>query len=195
MGRTHPIRSVGWSNAYAATSNESYRTSPLLPPILEQVYRQGRSWFQDSKVGQFLDKLKNIARQPEFSRTSTRESIRLQISNASDRSRQILLARVKDTGITLMREDQAEFDVKFSGKSRIQSASLKVDAKANQPLMDLLQGRTNLEGIGGWATITQIEDDAGVLHHIELKPNKQTDRRGRQLQSIYIYIYRCSEVD
>jgi len=62
---------------------------------------------------------------------------------------------VKDTGITLMREDQAEFDVKFSGKSRIQSASLKVDAKANQPLMDLLQGRTNLEGIGGWATITQ----------------------------------------
>jgi hypothetical protein len=47
----------------------------------EQLYQQGREWFQDQQVGQFLDKLRNTARQPEFSRTSARESIRLYISN------------------------------------------------------------------------------------------------------------------
>ena len=106
----------------------------ISPPAFlpEQLYRQGRNWFQDNKVGQFLDKLNNLARQPEFLRTSTSAFTRICISNTSARSKQILLARVKDTSITLLREDQAEFDVKFSaeydvkfsGKSRIQSASL-----------------------------------------------------------------------
>ena len=52
--------------------------SPTVAP--EQLYQQGREWFQDQQVGQFLDKLRNTAIQPEFSRTSARESIRLYIS-------------------------------------------------------------------------------------------------------------------
>jgi hypothetical protein len=47
--------------------------------------------------------------------------------------------------------------------------------------MDLLQGITHLDGIGGRATITQINDDIEALHHMELKPNKQKDRRGLPL--------------
>jgi hypothetical protein len=47
--------------------------------------------------------------------------------------------------------------------------------------MDLLQGTTHLEGIDDWATITQINDDTETLHHMELKPNKQKDRRGLPL--------------
>jgi hypothetical protein len=35
-------------------------------PLSEQLYRQGRKWFQDNKVGQFLDKLNKLVRQPEF---------------------------------------------------------------------------------------------------------------------------------
>ena len=91
-------------------------------PLPEQLYRQVRKWFQDSKVGQFQDRLNNLARQPEFLRTSSRASTRICINNTSARSKQILLARVKDTGITLQREDQTEFDVNFRGKSRKQSA-------------------------------------------------------------------------
>ena len=81
----------------------------------------------------------------------------------------------------LLREDQAKFKIRRSGKSRIQSASLTVEAQIDQPLMDLLQGAVNLERIHGWATVTQIEDDADTLHHMELKPNKQEDRRGLPL--------------
>jgi hypothetical protein len=71
-------------------------------PLPEQLYRQDRSSFQDNKVGQFLDKLNNLARQPAFLRTSTRAFTRICFSNTSVRSKQILLARVKDTGITLL---------------------------------------------------------------------------------------------
>ena len=150
-------------------------------PLPEQLYYQGRRWFQDNKVGQFLDNLNNLARKPEFQRTSNTASIRICISNTSARSKQILLSRVKNTGITILREDQAEFDIKFSGKSRIQSASLEMEVQVDKKLMDLLQGTTHLEGIGGRATVTQINNDTEALHHMELKPNKQKDRRGLPL--------------
>ncbi len=125
-------------------------------------------------MGQFLDNLNNFARKPEFQRTSENVFTRIL-------SKHILLSRVKNTGITLLREDQAEFEVKFSGQSRIQSASLEVDVQVDQKLMDLLQGTTHLEGIDVRATIVQINDDTEVLHHMELKPNKQKDRRGLPL--------------
>jgi hypothetical protein len=92
-------------------------------PLREQLYCQGRKWFQDNKVGQFLDNLHNLARKPEFQRTSENVFTRICISNTSVLSKHILLSRVKNTGITLVKEDQAEFEVKFSGQSRIQSAS------------------------------------------------------------------------
>ncbi len=53
----------------------------------------------------------------------------------------------------------------------------------DQKLMDLLQGTTHLEGIDGWATITQIHDDTEPLHHMEPKPNKKKDRRGLEILS------------
>ncbi len=132
-------------------------------------------------MGQFLDNLNNLTRKPEFQRTPENVFTRICISNTSARSKHILLSRVKNTGITLLREDHAEFEVKFSGQSRMQSASLEVDVQVDQKLMDLLQGTTHLEGIDGWATITHINDDTEALHHMELKPNKQKDRRGLPL--------------
>ena len=53
--------------------------------------------------------------------------------------------------------------------------------QVDENLMDLLQGTTYLDGIGGRTTITQINDDIEALHHMELKPNKQKDRRGLPL--------------
>jgi hypothetical protein len=132
-------------------------------------------------VGQFLDNLNNLARKPELQRTSNSVSTRIRISNTTVHSKQILLSQVKDIGIRLLREDQAEFGIKFSGHSRVQSASLEVDVQVDENLMDLLQGTTYLDGIGGRATITQINDDIETLHHMELKPNKHKDRRGLPL--------------
>jgi hypothetical protein len=129
-------------------------------------------------VGQFLDNLSNLARKPEFQRTSNSVSTRIRISNTKVRSKQILLSQIRETGIKLLREDQAEFGIKFNSHSRIQSASLEIDVQVDSKLMNLLQGITHLDGIGGRATITQINDDIETLHHLELKPNKQKDRRG-----------------
>jgi hypothetical protein len=129
-------------------------------------------------VGQFLDNLNNLARKPEFQRTSNSVSTRIRISNIKVRSKQILLSLIKETGINLIREDQAEFEIKFNSHSRIQSASLKIDVQVDKKLMDLLQGITYIDGIDGRATIVQINDDIETLHHMELKPNKQKDRRG-----------------
>ena len=150
-------------------------------PLPEQLYCQGRKWFQDNKVGQFLDNLNNFARKPEFQRTSNSVSTRIRISNTKVRSKQILLSQIKDIDIRLLREDQAEFGIKFNNHSRIQSASLEVDVQVDGKLMELLQGITHLDGIGGRATITHINDDIETLHHMELKPNKQKDRRGLPL--------------
>ena len=48
-----------------------------------------------------------------------------------------------------------------------------MEVQVDKKLMDLLQGTTHLEGIGGRATVTQINNDTEALHHMELKPNKQ----------------------
>ena len=125
-------------------------------------------------MGQFLDNLNNLARKPEFQRTSNSVSTRIYIRNTAARSKQILLSQVKDIGIRLLGRTKPSH-------SKIQSASLEVDAQVDEKLMDLLQGITHLDGIGGRATITQINDDIEALHHMELKPNKQKDRRGLPL--------------
>jgi hypothetical protein len=100
-------------------------------------------------VGQLLDNLNNLARKPEFQRTLNSISTRIRISNTKVRSKQILLSQIKETGISLIREDQAEFGIKFNSHSRIQSASLEIDVQVDEKLMDLLQGITYIDGMGG----------------------------------------------
>ena len=36
--------------------------------LTDQLYQQGRQWFLERQVGQFLDKIRNIARAPELVR-------------------------------------------------------------------------------------------------------------------------------
>ncbi len=66
----------------------------------------------------------------------------------------------------------------FTTKLRIQSATLTVWVQSDQKLTDLLRGIISLDGILGPATITLIEEDSEAIHQLELRPNKQIDRRG-----------------
>ena len=90
-------------------------------------------------------------------------------------------ARLQTLGITIMQETSATFEIRNSGKLRIQSASLTVRVCSDQKLIDLLQGKVLLEGILGPATIALLDDDSDTVHQMELKPNKHIDRRGLSL--------------
>jgi hypothetical protein len=87
-------------------------------------------------------------------------------------------SRLYSIGVTIIQELNAVFEIQYTTKLRIQSVSLTVWVQSDQKLIDLLRGITSLDGILGQATITLIEDDSEVIHQMELKPNKQIDRRG-----------------
>jgi hypothetical protein len=87
-------------------------------------------------------------------------------------------SRLHSIGITIIQELKTSFEIQYTTKLRIQSASLTVWVQSDQNLTDLLRGVSSLDGILGPATITLIEEDSEVLHQMELKPNKQIDRRG-----------------
>ena len=100
------------------------------------------------------------------------------VSNIYARSHLDIQARLHVIDITIIQEVSAHFEVHYSGKLRIQSTSLTVKVCSDQKLFDLLQGKISLEGILGPATITILDDDSDTVHQMELKPNKQIDRRG-----------------
>ncbi len=103
------------------------------------------------------------------------------VSNIYARSQLDIQARLHTLGITIMQKAPANFEIRYSGKLRIQSASLTIRVSSDQKLIDLLQGKVSLEGILGPATITLLDDDSDTVHQMELKPNKQIDRRGLPL--------------
>jgi hypothetical protein len=100
------------------------------------------------------------------------------VSNIYARSQLDIQTRLHTIGITIIQEVPTHFEVRYSGKLRIQSTSLTVKVCSDQKLLDLLQGRISLEDILDPVTITLLEDDSDRVHQMELKPNKQIDRRG-----------------
>ena len=149
--------------------------------LTDQLYQQVRQWFLEHQVGQFLDKIRIIARAPEIARITRNPMVTIYVINIYARSRLDILARLRTIGITIIQEAPAHFEVHYSGKLRIQSTSLTVKVCSDQKLLDLLQGKISLEGILGPATITILDDDSDTVHQMELKPNKQIDRRGLPL--------------
>ena len=149
--------------------------------LTDQLYQQGRQWFLGQQVGQFLDKIRNIARVPEIARLTRSPMVTICVSNIYARTQLDIQARLHSIGITVIQEVPAHFEVRYSGKLRIQSASLTVKVYSDQKLLDFLQGKISLEGILGPVTVTILDDDSDIVHQMELKPNKQIDRRGLPL--------------
>ena len=146
--------------------------------LAERLYLQGRQWYQEQRVGSFLDKVRIRARAPELVRVTQKPLAKICVSNIYARSQLDIQSRLHSIGITIIQDLHAVFEIQYTTKLRIQSASLSVWVQSDQKLTDLLQGITFLDGILGPATITLIEDDSEVIHQMELKPNKQIDRRG-----------------
>jgi hypothetical protein len=146
--------------------------------LAERLYLQGRQWYQEQRVGSFLDKVRIRARAPELVRVTQKPLAKICVSNIYARSQLDIQSRLHSIGITIIQDLHAVFEIQYTTKLRIQSASLSVWVQSDQKLTDLLQGITVLDGILGPATITLIEDDSEVIHQMELKPNKQIDRRG-----------------
>jgi hypothetical protein len=114
----------------------------------------------------------------ELVRVTKKPLAKICISNIYARSQLDIQSRLQSIGITIIQELNAVFEIQYTTKLRIQSASLTVWVQSDQKLTDLLRGITSLDGILGPATITLIEEDSQAIHQMELKPNKQIDRRG-----------------
>jgi hypothetical protein len=137
-----------------------------------------QQWYQEQRVGSFLDKVRTRARAPELVRVTQKPLAKICVSNIYARSQLDIQSRLHSIGITIIQDLHAVFEIQYTTKLRIQSASLTVWVQSDQKLTDLLQGITSLDVILVPATITMIEDDSEVIHQMELKPNKQIDRRG-----------------
>ena len=146
--------------------------------LTEQLYLQGRQWYLEQRVGSFLDKVRIAAKAPELVRVTKKPLAKICVTNIYARSQLDIQSRLQNIGITIIQELNASFEIQYTTKLRIQSAALTVWVQSDQKLTDLLQGIISLDGILGPATITLIEEDSEAIHQLELRPNKQIDRRG-----------------
>jgi hypothetical protein len=156
-------------------------TPSVTASLTDQLYQQGRQWFLGQQGGQFLDKIRNIARAPEIARITRSPMVTICVRNIYAGSHLDIQTRLHTIDITIIQEVTTHFEVHYSGRLRIQSTSLTVKVYSDQKLLDLLQGTISLEVILGPTTITILDDDSDTVHQMELKPNKQIDRRGLPL--------------
>ncbi len=63
------------------------------------------------------------------------------VSNIYARTQVDIQARLHSIGIMVIQEVPAHFEVRYSGKLRIQSVSLTVKVYSDQKLLDFLQGK------------------------------------------------------
>ena len=131
----------------------------------------------EQQVGPFLDKIKNLAREPEWPRLQPNQCTRLYISNILARTKEDNISKLKQLGVNIRQDDRAKFEVKYSKKLRLETAALSVLVEPNSQLLDLLTGTQRVDGIMGPASFTIIEDDTENMHQAELKPHGQIDRQ------------------
>lgn len=136
----------------------------------DTVFREGRNWFIEQGVGPFLDKVRNLAREPEWSRFPASQFVHLYVSNIRARTSNDITDMLKREGIQIQQEDSVRFEIKYSKKLRLEAAALSVLVPTSPQLIDLLTGVRTIEGIRGPASFTIIEDDIDRVHQAELTP-------------------------
>jgi hypothetical protein len=154
------------------------RDPSAVTSLTEQMYLQDRQWYLEQRVGSFLDKVRIAAKTPELVRVTEKPLAKICVSNIYAGSQLDIKSRLQNIGITIIQELNASFEIQYTTKLRIQSAALTVWVQSDQKLTDLLRGIISLDVILGPATITLIEEDSEAIHQLELRPNKQIDRRG-----------------
>jgi hypothetical protein len=143
----------------------------------EQLLQEGKDWFLDQQVGPFLDKVRNLARGPERASLQESQSVRLYVSNLRARTKDDIITKLKGIGLQILREDLAKFEMKYSRKLRLETTVLTIIVRSDSKLEDIMQGKVSIEGIMGPATFTILNDEVDTVHHAELKPNSQIDRK------------------
>jgi hypothetical protein len=103
--------------------------------------------------------------------------VRLYVSNLRARTKDDIITKLKGTGLQILREDLAKFEMKYRRKLRLETTDLTILVRSDSKLEDIMQGRASIEGIMGSATFTILNDEVDTVHHAELKPNKQIDRK------------------
>jgi hypothetical protein len=101
----------------------------------------------------------------------------LYVSNLRVRTKDDIIPKLKGTGLQILREDLAKFEMKYSRKLRLETTVLTVLVRPDSKLEDIMQGKVSIEGIMGSASLTILNDEVDTVHHAELKPNKQIDRK------------------
>jgi hypothetical protein len=155
---------------------ERKNEDPTLTPS-EQLLQEGKDWFLDRRVGPFLDRVRNLARGPERARLPEGQSVRLYVSNLRVRTKEDIITKLKGTGLHILREDLAKFEMKYSRKLRLETTALTILVRSDSKLGDIMQGKISIEGIMRPATFTILNNEMDTVHHTELKPNSQIDRK------------------
>jgi hypothetical protein len=143
----------------------------------DQLLQEGKEWFLDQQVGPFLDKVRNLDRGPGRVRLPVSQNVLLYVSNLRARTKDDISLKLKGTGMQILREDLAKFEMKYSRKLRLETTTLTVLVRSDSKLEDIMQGKIFIEGIMGPATFTILNDEVDTVHHVELKPNSQIDRK------------------
>jgi hypothetical protein len=127
---------------------ERKNEDPTLTPS-EQLLQEGKDWFLDRRVGPFLDRVRNLARGPERERLPKSQSVRLYVSNLRARTKDDIITKLKGTGLQILREDLAKFEMKYSRKLRLETTALTILVRSDSKLEDIMQGRVSMlnEGV------------------------------------------------
>ena len=143
--------------------HKSHDDHPSSEDPLVKIYLEGRKWFMEQQVGPFLDKIKNLAREPEWARLQPNQCTRLYISNIRTRTKTDIPSKLKQLGVNIRQDDRAKFEVKYSKNLRLETAVLSVLVEPNSQFLDLLTGTRRVDGIMGPVSFTILEDDTETI--------------------------------
>jgi hypothetical protein len=79
--------------------------------LVEKLYLQGRQWYQEQRVGSFLDKVRIGARAPELVRVTKKPLAKICVRNIYTRSQLDIQSRLYSIGITIIQELNAVFEI------------------------------------------------------------------------------------
>jgi hypothetical protein len=119
----------GFEQTKDRNSNESDISSPQ--DSTEHILQEGRRWFLDQNVGPFLDRVRDLARAPERTRLSESQSARLYVNNMRARTKEDFIATLKRTGLQILQEDPAKYEVRYSKKLRLEASALTITVRPN----------------------------------------------------------------
>jgi hypothetical protein len=86
----------------------------------------------------FLDKARNLVRGPERDRLPKSQRVCLYVSNLRIHTKDDIIAKLQGTGLQILREDLAKFEIKHIRKFRLETTVLTILVRSDSKLEDFM---------------------------------------------------------